>query len=58
MSDDFEKNYRSWHGYWSYVKSLLRIVGCASVIWFGHDIIYLAAWFLAAEIVGIVEEWV
>ena len=58
MSDDFEKKYRSWHGYWSYVKSGMRIIGCGSVLWFGHDIWYLAAWFLAAEIIGIVEEWV
>ena len=56
--EDFEKKYRSWHGYWSYVKSAMRIIGCASVIWFGHDILYLAGWLLAAEVVGIVEEWV
>lgn len=58
MSVNFENKYKSWHGYWSYVKSSLRLIGCASVIWFGYDILYLAAFLFVAELLGIVEEWV
>lgn len=56
--ENFEENYKKWHTYWSYLKSGLRIFGCIAVIFFGLDIIALAAFLLVAELVGIVEEWV
>lgn len=55
---DFEKGYKSWHTYWSYLKSAMRIFGCLAVIIFGMDIFVLAVSLLLAEIVGVVEEWV
>ena len=47
------------HFYTSIVKSFLRIAGCGSAIAINDPssaVIYLAALFLAAEILGIVEE--
>jgi hypothetical protein len=58
---DFENNYRIWHTYMSYIKSAVRIAGCATVLWiapFAELICCLAFAFLVAEIIGIVEEWV
>ena len=58
MSKDFEKNYKTWHGYWSFIKSALRFAGCISVLYFDFDIKYLAGWLMAAEVLGVVEEWI
>jgi hypothetical protein len=58
----FEDKYRNWHTKLSYMKSAVRIGGCAGVIFITHatllPVTILAASFLAAEIIGIVEEWV
>lgn len=56
--ENFEESYKKWHAYWSYLKSAMRIVGCLAVIAFGMDLFVLAAAFLMAEIVGVIEEWV
>ena len=58
MSDDFEKKYKMWHGYWSFVKSAIRIVGCLGVILSGWTVYELAIALGIAEVVGIVEEWI
>ena len=43
------------HFYISLIKSGLRITGCVAVL-FGASIMWLPGLFLAAEILGIVEE--
>jgi len=43
------------HFYISLIKSALRIVGCTAVL-LGGSIMYLAALFLLAELLGIAEE--
>ena len=57
MSDDFEKKYKLWHGYWSFVKSAIRIAGCIGVFYAGWGIKEFALAMGVAEVVGIVEEW-
>jgi hypothetical protein len=59
---NFEDKYRNWHTKLSYMKSAVRIGGCIGVIVITHatllPVTILAASFLAAEIIGIAEEWV
>lgn len=59
---DFESKYKTWHTRLSYIKSAVRIGGCAGVIIITHatllPVTILAASFLVAEIIGIAEEWV
>lgn len=59
MSDnEFEKKYKLWHGYWSFIKSAIRIVGCIGVVCAGWDLTHLAIALGVAEGVGIIEEWI
>lgn len=59
---DFETKYKTWHTRLSYMKSAVRIGGCIGVIFITHatllPVTILASTLLAAEIIGIIEEWV
>lgn len=60
--NDFETKYKTWHTRLSYMKSAVRIGGCIGVIFITHatllPVTILATTFLAAEIIGVIEEWV
>ena len=53
----FEDKYKTWHTRASYIKSGIRLIGCAGAVFTG-SIVVLALFLAAAEIVGIAEEWV
>lgn len=55
---DFESRYKMWHGYWSFVKSIIRIGGCLGVVYFGWGLREIAIAFGIAEVIGIAEEWI
>lgn len=55
---DFESRYRKWHTYMSYGKSAIRIAACSMAISGITGFVGFAALMLAAEIIGIIEEWV
>lgn len=54
----FEDNYNTWHKWWSYGKSLIRVVGCVGVMIGSLDLFWLATFLLVAEGIGVIEEWV
>ena len=60
--NDFETKYKTWHTRLSYIKSAVRIGCCIGLIFITHatllPVTILASTFLAAEIIGIAEEWV
>ena len=58
MQVSFSDNYNTWHKWWSYGKSGLRIVGCAGVMFGEIGLLGFAWFFLLAELIGIIEEWV
>jgi len=55
---DFEDRYRKWHTYMSYTKSAVRIVGCFLAAQSLISLEWFAFFIGAAEIIGILEEWV
>lgn len=67
-TNDFENRYKNWHQKISFLKSGIRLVsclGCAfTVITLGHNIgvvpslLILAFGLAAAELLGILEEWI
>lgn len=44
-----------WHLYISFAKSIIRILSCVASL-FTRDFGYLAAGFIVAEVLGILEE--
>lgn len=59
MTNSFETNYRNWHQKVSYVKSAVRIAGCAAALWFStYGLAILAVMFLIAELLGVLEEYI
>ena len=60
MSDsDFVNNYKNWHQKVSYIKSVVRITGCALALWFStYGLAILAVMLIAAELLGIIEEYI
>jgi len=55
---DFVENYRKWHTYMSYAKSVVRIVGCFFAAQGLISLQLFALFICIAEVIGIVEEWV
>lgn len=55
---DFVENYRKWHTYMSYAKSVVRIVGCFFAAQGLISLQWFALFICIAEVIGIVEEWV
>jgi hypothetical protein len=59
--NNFEKHYRGWHRGLSFIKSGMRIAGCAGAIFWattnpGATLGFMASMFLLAELIGIIEE--
>lgn len=62
MDDDFGQKYRTWHARISYLKSAVRLVGCV-LAGLAYEspalaVLILAGCFAAAEVLGILEEWI
>lgn len=67
-TNDFENRYKNWHQKISFVKSGIRLVaclGCAfTLLTLGHaiggvpSILILSFGLAAAEVLGILEEWI
>lgn len=55
--DDFSKKYNTWHKNASYVKSFMRIFGCALAISM-NSLFVLCIVLILAEVIGIAEEWI
>ena len=55
---NFENDYKNWHGFWSFIKSGIRIVACLGVVALGFTLEMFALLFLAAELVGVIEEMI
>jgi ABC-type multidrug transport system permease subunit len=53
----FETNYKTWHTRASYIKSGIRLIGCAVAVFTG-SVVALGVFLAVAELVGIAEEWV
>lgn len=49
-----EAKYTDWHTYWSYLKSVIRIIACFAGIM--GSLRWFAVGMAVAELVGIIEE--
>lgn len=49
-----ESEYSNWHTYWSYLKSVIRIVAC--IFGANGSLVLFAAGMGIAECIGIIEE--
>lgn len=62
MTEEFNRNYRTWHTRISYAKSSLRLAGCICAGLSHADpqfaLLVLAISFGVAELLGIAEEWI
>ena len=67
-NNNFEHRYKDWHQKISFMKSGIRLVAClaciGTVATLGHmiggvpSLIILAGGLAAAEVLGIIEEWI